>query len=66
MLRQRVITAIVLAPLILALIFLAKGTVFATLLGLIFLLGMWEWTRMAGVRGYPLRPCCAPLRAITA
>jgi phosphatidate cytidylyltransferase len=29
--------------------------VFATLLGLIFLLGMWEWTRMAGVHGYPLR-----------
>lgn len=55
MLRQRVITAIVLAPLILALIFLAGNPLFAALLGLIFLLGMWEWTRMAGVRGYPLR-----------
>lgn len=55
MLRQRVITAIVLAPLLIALIFLTKASVFATLLGLVFLLGMWEWTRMAGVRGYPLR-----------
>lgn len=55
MLRQRVITAIILALLLIALIFLAKASVFATLLGLIFLLGMWEWIRMAGVRGYPLR-----------
>lgn len=55
MLKQRVITAVILAPLILALIFLTRASVFATLLGLIFLLGMWEWTRMAGVRGYPLR-----------
>ncbi|TAN07443.1 MAG: phosphatidate cytidylyltransferase [Rhodanobacteraceae bacterium] len=58
MLKQRVITAIVLTPLILALIFLTKASVFATLLGLIFLLGMWEWTRMAGVRGRPLRAVC--------
>ena len=55
MLKQRVITAIVLAPLLLALIFLTRAPVFATLLGLIFLLGLWEWTRMAGVRGHPLR-----------
>ncbi|HVX05917.1 MAG TPA: phosphatidate cytidylyltransferase [Rhodanobacteraceae bacterium] len=51
MLKQRVITAIILAPLILALIFFPRTSVFATLLGLIFLLGMWEWTRMAGLRG---------------
>lgn len=55
MLKQRVITAIVLAPLIVALIFLTRASVFATLLGLIFLLGMWEWTRMAGAHGRPLR-----------
>ncbi|HEY9110855.1 MAG TPA: phosphatidate cytidylyltransferase [Rhodanobacteraceae bacterium] len=55
MLKQRVITAIVLAPLILALIFLTKASVFATLLGLIFLLGIWEWTRMAGMHGRGLR-----------
>jgi phosphatidate cytidylyltransferase len=55
MLRQRVITAVILAPLIVALILLAGNALFAALLGLVFLLGMWEWTRMAGVRGYPLR-----------
>src|SRR5574337_181954 len=64
MLKQRVITALVLAPLLLALIFLTKASVFATLLGLIFLLGMWEWTRMAGVRGYPLRVACLLAYAI--
>ena len=64
MLKQRVITALVLAPLLLALIFLTKASVFATLLGLIFLLGMWEWTRMAGVRGYPLRIACLLAYAI--
>jgi phosphatidate cytidylyltransferase len=51
MLKQRVITALVLAPLIVALIFLTRASVFASLLGLVFLLGMWEWTRMAGVHG---------------
>src|SRR5579875_354281 len=55
MLKQRVITAVVLAPLLLALIFLASTPVFAALLALIFLLGLWEWTRMAGARGHPFR-----------
>jgi phosphatidate cytidylyltransferase len=55
MLKQRVITALVLAPLILALIFLTRAQVFATLLGLIFLLGVWEWTRMSGLHSHPVR-----------
>ncbi|MGH8190034.1 MAG: phosphatidate cytidylyltransferase [Rhodanobacteraceae bacterium] len=55
MLKQRIITALVLAPLLLALILLARTPLFAGVLALIFLLGMWEWTRMAGVHGYPLR-----------
>ena len=55
MLRQRVITALILAPLLIALIFLTGSALFAALLALVFLVGMWEWTRMAGVRGYALR-----------
>ena len=58
MLKQRVITALVLAPLIVALIFLTKASVFATLVGLAFLLGMWEWTRMSGVPSRALRGAC--------
>lgn len=55
MLRQRVITAIVLAVVLLAINFLTKASVFATLIGLVFLLGMWEWTRLAGVHGHAWR-----------
>lgn len=55
MLKQRVLTAVVLAPLIVALVFLTNMQVFAVLLAVIFLFGMWEWTRMAGMRNRPLR-----------
>lgn len=55
MLKQRVITSVVLALLIVGLIFLKRTSVFATLVGLIFLLGLWEWTRLAGARGHALR-----------
>ena len=57
MLKQRVLTALVLAPLIVALVFLTSTLVFAALLGVIFLAGLWEWTRMSGVRNRPLRAC---------
>ncbi|HXS73316.1 MAG TPA: phosphatidate cytidylyltransferase [Rhodanobacteraceae bacterium] len=57
MLKQRVLTALVLAPLIVALVFLTTTVVFAVLLGAIFLLGLWEWTRMSGMRRRPLRAC---------
>ena len=50
MLKQRVLTALVLAPLIVALIFLTSTLIFAVLLGAIFLAGVWEWTRMSGMR----------------
>ena len=57
MLKQRVLTALVLAPLIVALVFLTNTPVFAALLAVIFLAGLWEWTRMSGMRGRPLRAC---------
>lgn len=55
MLKQRVLTALVLAPLIVALVFLTDTPVFAALLGAIFLAGLWEWTRMSGMRDRPSR-----------
>ena len=57
MLKQRVLTAIVLAPLIIALVFLTSTVIFAALLGVIFLAGLWEWTRMSGMHNRPLRAC---------
>jgi len=55
MLKQRVLTAIVLASLIIALVLLTSTPVFAILLAVIFLAGMWEWTRMSGMRNRPIR-----------
>lgn len=55
MLRQRVITALILAPALFVLVLFAPTPVFAAVVALVFLLGMWEWTRMACVLGYPRR-----------
>lgn len=54
-LRQRVLTALVLAPLVLGAILYLPNIVFAGLLGLIFLAGLWEWTRLIGFRKKRLR-----------
>ena len=50
MLRQRVITALLLAPLAILLILLLPTSVFAGLLAIAFLAAAWEWTRLAGMR----------------
>ncbi|MCC5881276.1 MAG: phosphatidate cytidylyltransferase [Halomonas sp.] len=55
MLRQRVITAAWLAPLMLAGLFALSGGLFATFTGVIVLLAAWEWTNLAGVSDVPRR-----------
>ncbi|HUB88887.1 MAG TPA: phosphatidate cytidylyltransferase [Dyella sp.] len=50
MLRQRVITALLLAPLVILLILLMPTSVFACLLAAAFLAAAWEWSRLAGVK----------------
>ncbi len=50
-LRQRVITALVLAPLALWGILALPNRAFAALLGLIILLGAVEWSQIVGLRG---------------
>ncbi len=49
MTRTRVVTGLVLAPLAIAGVLLLPTPWFAALLAALFLLGLWEWTRMAGV-----------------
>ncbi|MGR2738264.1 phosphatidate cytidylyltransferase [Billgrantia sp. Q4P2] len=49
MLRQRIITAAWLAPLMLAGLFGLSGGLFAAFTGAIVLLAAWEWTNLAGV-----------------
>jgi phosphatidate cytidylyltransferase len=49
-LLQRVITALVLAPLALAGVLLLDSDLFALALGLIFAYGLWEWSRLIGLQ----------------
>ncbi|WP_110666977.1 phosphatidate cytidylyltransferase [Salinicola halophilus] len=48
MLRQRVLTALVLAPLVLLGLFGLTGASFALFTAVVLLLGAWEWARLAG------------------
>ena len=49
MLRQRVLTALVLAPLFLFALFFLPPPGFAFLLGLVVLAGAWEWGRLSAI-----------------
>jgi phosphatidate cytidylyltransferase len=55
MLRQRVITALLLAPIAILLILLLPTSVFACLLAVAFLAASWEWSRLAGVHSHTTR-----------
>ena len=55
MLRQRVITALLLAPLAILLVLLLPTSVFACLLAVAFLAASWEWTRLAGMQSRIVR-----------
>jgi phosphatidate cytidylyltransferase len=50
-LKQRVITAIVLAAVLLAAVFFLPLSIFATLAALVFVVGAWEWSRLAHFSG---------------
>jgi phosphatidate cytidylyltransferase len=50
MLRQRVLTALLLAPLVILLILLLPTSIFALLLAVAFLAATWEWTRLTGMK----------------
>ncbi|MDB6143136.1 MAG: hypothetical protein JWP80_2180 [Pseudomonas sp.] len=48
MLKQRIITALILLPIALCGFFLLDGASFAWFIGLVVTLGAWEWARLAG------------------
>ncbi len=55
MLKQRTLTALVLAPLAIALILLSPTVVVATIIAALCVLATWEWARLAGFPSRPLR-----------
>ena len=48
MLKQRIWTAVVLAPLVLAGLFLSSFELFKVLVAIVIMLGAWEWANLAG------------------
>ena len=67
--KQRVITALILAPLAIAIVLLLPTAVFAGIILLTWLLALWEWSRLVGVTSVTSRvmllivaaACCAVL-----
>ena len=53
MLKKRVLTALILLPLVMAAIFAASAQWFLVLLAIILLGGSWEYRRLAGVSDHP-------------
>jgi phosphatidate cytidylyltransferase len=64
MLRQRVLTALLLAPLVVALIVLAPTAVLAGVAAVVFLAALWEWSALSGLRGTPARATFLLLAAV--
>ena len=66
MLKQRIITALVLLPIALGGFFLLDGLAFALFIGLVVTLGAWEWARLAGYNEQPARVGYAGVVALDA
>lgn len=64
MLKQRIITALLLLPIALGGFFLLEGLQFALFIGAVITLGAWEWARLAGLDGQLQRCLFAVLVAL--
>ncbi|MDA0789708.1 MAG: phosphatidate cytidylyltransferase [Proteobacteria bacterium] len=51
MLGQRIITALIMAPIALAGVFLLQNSGFAVFVGAVLVIAAWEWARLAGIEG---------------
>ncbi|WP_397449439.1 phosphatidate cytidylyltransferase [Pseudomonas sp. NA-150] len=64
MLKQRIITALILLPIALCGFFLLDGASFALFIGVVVTLGAWEWARLAGFQAQVARVVYAAVIAV--
>ncbi len=53
--KQRIVTALLVTPLAIAMILVLPTLGFMTIIGALCVLGWWEWTRLSGMRSRPWR-----------
>jgi phosphatidate cytidylyltransferase len=61
--KQRIVTALLLAPLAIAAVLFLPTSIFMVLAAAVLLLGLWEWTRLIGIAGHTLRALVLALNA---
>lgn len=64
MLLQRVLTALLLAPLVIVLVTFAPTGLFATVVTITFLAALWEWATLSGLKSYAWRSALLVLTAL--
>ena len=64
MLLQRVLTALLLAPLVMVLIAFAPTALFAAVVTITFLAALWEWATLSGLNSYAWRSALLVLTAL--
>ena len=57
MLKQRLLTAVILIPLVLLSIFYFPQTLFSVACGAVVLLAAWEWAELMGIEEYWMKAC---------
>jgi phosphatidate cytidylyltransferase len=62
--KQRIITALLLAPCVIALLLYASVAATAAIIGGLCLIAVWEWTRLSGLRSRALRVLLVVLAAL--
>lgn len=64
MLKQRIITALLMLPIALGGFFLLEGAAFALFIAVVISVAAWEWAQLAGLQGQPQRFAYAGLIAV--
>lgn len=62
--KQRVLTALLVTPLAIAMILLLPTLALAMLIGALCLVALWEWTRLSGMRSRPRRGVLVAIAAL--